>query len=63
VGNRGERASCVPGRLVSTGNSRSLMDTSPRLLTCATTGDSVAAHVLLSSRSHSPGRARMALCS
>jgi len=45
------RARCVPDRVVNPGNWQSLTDTPTCLLTCARTGPSVAAHVLLSSSS------------
>ena len=45
------RARCVPDRSVNAGNLRSLAGTSACLTTCAHTGPSIAAYVLLSSRS------------
>ena len=51
VRDRRRRARCVPDRPVNAGNPRSLTDTFARLLTCAWAGSSIAAYVLLSSRS------------
>ena len=48
---RRRRARCVPDRPVNAGDPRSLTDTFTRLLTCAWTGPSIAAYVLLSNGS------------
>lgn len=49
VRGRRRRARCVPDQPVNAGNPRALTDTFIRLLTCAWTGPSIAANVLLSS--------------
>jgi hypothetical protein len=51
VRDRRRRARCVPDPSVNAGNLRSLAGTSACLMTCAHTGPSIAAYVLLSSRS------------